>query len=71
MNLLAYTKKLYEKIRFYDSVLKNKNFDDDYGNPFREPLSITIIWFDNDDEKYWNISMMCICNSCAKVKSKV
>lgn len=55
MNLLAYTKKLYEKIRFYDSVLKNKNFDDDYGNPFREPLNITIIWFDNDDEKYWNI----------------
>ena len=71
MNLLAYTKKLYEKIRFYDSVLKNKNFDDDYGNPFREPLNITIIWFDNDDEKYWNISMMCICNSCAKAESKV
>lgn len=55
MNLLAYTKKLYEKIRFYDSVLKNKNFDDDYGNPFREPLNITIIWFDNDDEDNWNI----------------
>ena len=71
MNLLAYTKKLYEKILFYDSVLKNKNFDDDYGNPFREPLNITIIWFDNDDERYWNILMMCIWNSCAKVKSKI
>lgn len=55
MNLLAYTKKLYEKIRFYDSVLKNKNFDNDFENPFCKPLNITIIWFDNDndnDENY-------------------
>jgi hypothetical protein len=46
MNLLNYTKKIYEKIKYYDNNLKNKNFNKDKTNPFsvKEPENITIIW---------------------------
>lgn len=50
MNLLTYTKKLYEKINFYDKILKPRNFDINMSNPFAKPLNITIIWVENDDK---------------------
>jgi len=50
MNLLNYTKKLYEKINFYDRILKPKNFDKNMTNPFSKPLNVTIIWVENNDK---------------------
>lgn len=48
MNLLTYTKKLYEKINFYDKVFKNKNFDNYASNPFNNPKSLTVIWVEHN-----------------------
>ncbi len=45
MNLLAYTKKLSEKIAYYDKMTK-KNYTT---NPFEKPLNVTIIWVDKTD----------------------
>ena len=49
MNLLAYTKKLYEQIAYYDALTKNKFFDSNMTNPFSKPINITIIWVDEKD----------------------
>ncbi len=50
MNLLAYTKKLYEKINFYDKIIKNKNFPTNISNPFaaKQPVNLTIIWVEDE-----------------------
>ena len=48
MNLLAYTKKLYEKISFYDKAFNRKNFDVNVTNPFARPLNVTVIWIEKD-----------------------
>lgn len=45
MNLLDYTKKLYEKINFYDKTAKN-NYYKYSSNPFCKPVNVTIIWVD-------------------------
>lgn len=50
MNLLAYTKKLYEKINSYDKFAKNHYFAKDFTNPFAKPQNITIIWVDKKDD---------------------
>jgi len=52
MNLLNYTKKLYEKITYYDNFIKNTNFTDQKQNPFRkqEENHITIIWVQNEKD---------------------
>ena len=50
MNLLNYTRNLYKKIKYYDSHIKNTNFNSTNPNPFKikEPIDITIIWINND-----------------------
>ena len=47
MNLFEYTKKLTEQIKFYDSIAQN-TFSNIY-NPFAKPISITIVWVENDN----------------------
>ncbi len=51
MNLLEYTKKLSEKIRFYDSIVQ-KSFINPFSsiNPFAKPLNITVIWIENEED---------------------
>ena len=53
MNLLHYAKKLYRKINFYDREILNTNYNSRNPNPFisGEPLSLTIIWVENNDKK--------------------
>ena len=45
MNLLDYTKKLSEKIKFYDAIAKSPHFG--MKNPFSKPLNITVIWVED------------------------
>lgn len=47
INLLAYTKKLSEKIAYYDALPKREFMV----NPFAKPLNITIIWVDKEKDK--------------------
>ena len=53
MDLLNYTKKLYNKIKFYDNKIKDTNFDKSNPNPFyiREPVNLTVIWIQENDTK--------------------
>lgn len=44
MNLLNYTKKLYEKINAYDKMAKNPYLDKGPKNPFCQPQNLTVIW---------------------------
>lgn len=48
MNLLAYTKKLSEKIKFYDSIAKTTYPGIHMTNPFAKPVNITIVWVDEN-----------------------
>ena len=48
MNLFNYTKKISEKINFYDEIAKNPFFG--FGNPFAKPINITIIWVEDNEE---------------------
>lgn len=50
MNLLAYTKKLYEQINMYDKIAKNPYLNKGPDNPFYQPKDITIIWIDKKDD---------------------
>ena len=51
MNLLSCTKKIAEKINFYDEIAKNSLSEFNMFNPFAsQPLNITIIWIDGDDD---------------------
>lgn len=50
MNLLAYTKKLYEKINKYDKLAKNPYMDKGPMNPFYKPRNVTIVWVDKKDD---------------------
>ena len=47
MNLLEYTKKLSEKIKYYDMIAKNPFFG--IANPFAKPINMTIVWIEKDD----------------------
>lgn len=49
MNLLAYTKKLYEKISAYDRIAKNPYTQKGASNPFYKPQNVTIVWVDKKD----------------------
>ena len=53
MNLLSYTKKLAEKINFYDEIVKSSLSDFNLSNPFAAPVNITVIWIDGDDETHF------------------
>lgn len=48
MNLFDYTRKISEKIRFYDSLIKETSFKG--YNPFAKPINLTIIWVENEKE---------------------
>ena len=48
MNLLEYTKKLSEKIKFYDSMAQNSYCSVSMSNPFAKPVNITIIWVEDE-----------------------
>ncbi len=48
MNLLDYTKKLSEKIKFYDSIAQNPFCSVSMSNPFARPVNITVIWVEDD-----------------------
>ncbi len=50
MNLLAYTKKLYEKINTFDKIAKNPYLNKGTTNPFYKPQNVTIIWVDKKDD---------------------
>lgn len=49
MNLFEYTKKLSDKIKFYDSIVQNPFSS--IVNPFSKPINITIVWVEQDDYK--------------------
>ena len=48
MNLLDYTKKLSEKIKFYDSIAQNPFCSISMSNPFARPVNITIVWVEDE-----------------------
>lgn len=44
MKFLEYTKKLYEKVAYYDNVAKHSNMS----NPFLKPKKVTtVIWIED------------------------
>ena len=47
MNLLQDTKKLSEKIKFYDSIAKNATYNPI--NPFAKEINYTIVWIEKSD----------------------
>jgi len=47
MSLFKYTKKISDRIKFYDEITKNPFFG--YSNPFSKPINLTIVWI--EDEK--------------------
>lgn len=51
MNLLEYTKRLSEKIRFYDSIAQKPFSNFHTPNPFAKPITLTIIWVENEPDK--------------------
>ena len=44
MNLFNYTKKISEKIKFYDEIAQNPFFG--MNNPFAKPINITVVWIE-------------------------
>ena len=49
MNLLDYTKKLAEKIKFYDTISQNTYCSVKISNPFARPVNITVIWVEDEN----------------------
>ena len=54
MNLLSYTKRIAEKINFYDEIARSALANFNLTNPFahNDPVNITIIWIEGDGERY-------------------
>ena len=54
MNLLSYTKRIAEKINFYDEIAKSALSNFNLTNPFvqNDPINITIIWIEGDDDRH-------------------
>lgn len=44
MNLLNYTKTLYEKINAFDKMAQNPYMEKGPKNPFYKPENLTVIW---------------------------
>lgn len=44
MNLLDYTKKLAQKIKYYDEIAQNTFSGFNIRNPFAKPVNVTVIW---------------------------
>jgi len=51
-NLFEYTKRLSEQIAYYDAIAKGEFFESRFTNPFTQPVNITIIWIDGDEEDF-------------------
>ena len=51
MNLLNYTKKLSERISYYDELTKESAKKFSMSNPFSIPVNMTVIWIENCNEK--------------------
>ena len=50
-NLFEYTKRLSEQIAYYDALAKGEFSESRFTNPFAQPINITIIWIDGDEEE--------------------
>ena len=51
MNLLFYTKQLYEKINAFDKIAQNSYLTKSPQNPFCKPHNVTIIWVEKKKNK--------------------
>ncbi len=51
MNLFNYTKKLSEKISYYDRLTRETKKNFSMSNPFAVPAVKTVIWVENCNEK--------------------
>ena len=51
-DLLNYTKKLAEKISYYDAIV---DFTDEthWFNPFYKQQEVTVIWVENPNDEFW------------------
>ena len=47
MNLFTYTKKISEKISYYDQLTKDVKKNLMMSNPFAIPVKMTVIWINN------------------------
>ena len=48
MKFLDYTKKIAEKIRFYDDIAKDAFSNLHTINPFAKPIVVTIVWVEEE-----------------------
>ena len=51
MNLFNYTKKLSEKISYYDRLTRKEKKNFCTSNPFAVPVVKTVVWVENCYEK--------------------
>lgn len=55
MSILSFTKKLSEKIKFYDEISQDKfsglNMMNPFANDYTKPINLTIIWVDENCEE--------------------
>ena len=51
MNLFNYTKKLSEKISYYDRLTREAKKNFLMSNPFMRPSNLTVVWVENCAEK--------------------
>ena len=51
MNLFNYTKKLSEKISYYDRLTREAKKNFSMSNPFMRPSNLTVVWVENCSEK--------------------
>lgn len=51
MDLLAYTRKLAEKINYYDRLVKSLKPNFSLRNPFNQDSELIVIWVENRSDK--------------------
>ncbi len=51
-DLLKYTKKIAEKISYYDAIIDFTE-ESHWFNPFYKQPEVTVIWVDTPDDKEW------------------
>ncbi|MBR5554663.1 hypothetical protein IKU74_01490 [bacterium] len=50
MYLFSYTKKLAEKIKYYDKLVNEMNLNLSFNNPFKTNKEFVVIWVENLDD---------------------
>ncbi len=50
MDLFAYTRKLAEKINYYDNLVHNLKLDFSVQNPFKPNSELIVIWVENHSD---------------------